>query len=280
MIRAFPLTLEVKINALLDEAEPKDIKAFHLYKRCQFEGLWKGDFQKFSEIIYEFYSLVPSQRSKAFMDGRLERPLHASIYPEFSLNFRSAKIQETALDAITSWSHHLLRVYFKSPAAIFSKEVLKNTLRRITDPQFDEKENEINFSDFCERWKEVLNKTCGNSLDQDFQHIQKELIWHYEQNKLELQQASKAKFIPKIYLTQTEIDWVEKVRTMTRVNLEIPKFPLSRGPEKERLIELVRTISLYKIIQMSQLEEFQKHRANIKATILDRCEKILADCAR
>lgn len=280
MIRAFPLTLEYKINSLLDGAEPKDTKAFHLYKRCQFEGLWNEDFKKFSTIIEEFYSLAPSQRSKSYLDKYLDRPLHASLYPEFNLNFRTASVDETELKEITSWAHHLLRVHFKEPLHIFSKDVLKSALTRIIEPKFDEKDSQIGFLDFCDRWKESINKFFGNSLDQDFQHVQKELMWHYEQNKLELQQVSKTKFVPTIYLTQTEIDWVDAVKKSTTENLEIPDFPLSRGPEKQRLKDLERTISLYRIIQKSKSADFQHHRSNIRTTILDRCAGLLADCAR
>lgn len=38
-----------------------------------------------------------------------------------------------------------------------------------------------------------------------------------------------------------------------------------------------RTISLYQIVQKTKSPEFTKHRDNVRATILDRCEHLLAD---
>ena len=74
-----------------------------------------------------------------------------------------------------------------------------------------------------------------------------------------------------------KIEWITSVHTAVLTEQPIPEFPLARGPQKPRLIDLERTISLYQIIQKTKSPEFIRHRDNVRATILDRCDHLLAD---
>lgn len=277
---SFPRILEQKINALLDEAEPSPAKAFQLYKTCQHEGLWSDSFEKFSERLEGFFSISRSERRKSHIDQLLDRPVSMSIFENFHLNFRSGLVDSHAVTNIVSWAHNLMRLGHKTDSAVISMDVLSKTLHYITHPPFFEKADNIDFDDFCEAWKKTVFSLFGKKYDAEFSAIVNELRWLNTQLKSEEQAVKKAGFIPTIYLTQTEIDWTEAVEKAVTMNLEIPKFPLSRGPEKQRLIDLVRTISLYKIVQTSQHPEFREQREKIRATVLDRCARLLKECAR
>lgn len=280
MIREFPLTLEFKINSLLHSAFPKETKAFHLYKRCQFEGAWDRSFGDFLGVLESYYNQPFTQRNKALLDQDLNRPLSHNIYNEFDLTFRTAEVSASFTAELISWSHHLLRVHFKKPLEIFSQEILGKALHRLINPLFTDKEKNLQFSDFCDRWEEALIKQLGTRLSQEFKKVRNELEWYYTENKLELSQPLKAKKVTTIYLTQTEINWVESVQKAVLENTPVPGYPLSKGTEKLRLQELDRTISLYRIIETSTSEDFKIHKNNIRTTILDRCLRLLDDCAR
>ncbi|MBO9667571.1 MAG: hypothetical protein J7501_12250, partial [Bdellovibrio sp.] len=180
---------------------------------------------------------------------------------------------------LANWAHHLMRVGHKTNSAVISEDVLGKTLHYITNPPLFEKAQNIEFEDFCEAWKKIVFKLFGKNHDSEFQKIISELQWLNTQLKSEEKLERTAGFIPTIYLTQTEIDWTMAVQQAAEENLEMPKYPLSRGPQKPRLIDLYRTVQLYRIVQTTKLPEFIKHRDNIKATILDRCRGLLRDKA-
>lgn len=277
---SFPRLLEQKINGLLDEAEPSPQKAFQLYKTCQRENLWSEGFDKFAEKLDLFFSLPRSERRKSDLDQILERPASAAVFQDFHLDFRSGLVSSSAVLNIASWAHNIMRLGHRTDSAVISTDVITRTLNYITHPPFFEKAENIEFEDFCAAWKKTVFALFGRKYDADIEKIVSELRWLNTQLKEEEKAEKRAAFVPTIYLTQTEIDWTTSVQKAVQENIEIPKYPLSKGPQKQRLVDLLRTISLYKIVQNSKLPEFLEHREKIRATILDRCEKLLRECAR
>ncbi|MEN0058762.1 MAG: hypothetical protein AAGB31_08000 [Bdellovibrio sp.] len=277
---AFPRLLEEKINALLDEAEPNPMKAFQLYKTCQNEGLWSQPYESFSEVLEKFFSLSKIERRKSDLDALLERPLSADLFESFQLTFRNAVVNNKSLLDIASWAHHLLRLNRKTDSSIISPEVLTKTLRTITNPPLWEKAQNIEFEDFCQAWKKTVFTLFGKKYDAELQDILNELRWLHQNIQEEIQASTRTPFVPTIYLTQTEIDWTLAVEQAVSEDLALPKYPLSRGPQKQRLIDLERTVKLYKIVQTTRLPELLEQKNNIRATILDRCAKLLKERAR
>lgn len=279
---SFPRILEQKINALLDEAEPSSTKAFQLYKTCQREQAYSGTFEKFAEHLEQYFSIAKADRRKSDIDQLLDRPLHSSVYLEFHLNFRTAQVNALSVSNIVSWAHNLLRLNYRTNSPVISSDVISKTLQYIINPPLFEKAQDINFSDFCEAWKKTVFKLFGKQYDGEFTKIMNELKW-LDRQSAEIAEANSSNhepFIPTIYLTQTEIDWTESVHRAVFFHQPVPKFPLTKGPQKQRLIDLQRAISLYKIVQSSKLPEFVKHRENIRTTILSRCECLLKERAR
>ncbi|MGZ3773642.1 MAG: hypothetical protein ACXVCY_06530 [Pseudobdellovibrionaceae bacterium] len=278
---SFPRLLEHKINALLDEAEPSSIKAFQLYKTCHRENLWQESFEKFSEKLGQFFALPRNERTKSGFDKYLDRPMSVAVFEGFQLHFGNALINNKSLLEIVNWAHNLIRVGYKTNSIVISIDVLTKTLQHITNPAPFEKVQNIEFEDFCIAWKKIVFKLFGKKYDAELTPILNELRLIQTQLKADEDNfLQDSPFVPLIYLTQTEIDWTISVKKAVEENSTIPKFPLSRGPQKQRLIELSRTISLYKIVQTSRLMEFVKHRESIRVTILDQCNRLLKEKAR
>lgn len=277
---SFPRLLEEKINDLLDDAEPRPTKAFQLYKACQRENLWSDSFEKFSEHLNRYFDLPRHQRPKSALDAFLDRPLQADLFADFSLDFHTALVDSRAVQEIASWSHHLMRISTKTTCVVISEDVLSRALQYITNPPIFEKARNIEFDDFCVAWKKVVFNLFGKKYDSEFAKILSELEWLNKQSKEEKKDHQERRFFPTIYLTQTEIDWTQAVLNSVEENSPIPKFPLTRGPEKQRLIDLERTISLYRIVQTTRLPELLEQRENIRATILDRCTRLLRERAK
>lgn len=276
---SFPRLMEEKINALLDEAEPSPAKAFQLYKTCQSEDLWSESFEKFNSLLRDFFALPKTQRRKSSLDQFLERPMNSSVFEDFHLNFRNAVVDRGSLLHLSSWAHNLIRVSKKTETVVISTDVLTRTLNYITAPPLFEKAEKIEFEDFLSGWQKIVFNLFGKKHDAEFTAIVSELRWMNTQLKEAEKNPRENAFYPTIYLTQTEIDWTMAVHQAVEQNTPVPKFPLSRGPQKQRLIDLERAISLYKIVQTTKLTDFIKHRENIRTTILDRCESILRERA-
>jgi hypothetical protein len=274
--KLFPQLLVQKINGLLDAAEPSPTKAFHLYKTCQREQLWQDSFEKFSDHLRDFFSQPKDYRAKSYFDSFLERPMNRHIFDEFQLTFRTANVNARDVVDTANWAHNMMRISCKSESEVISSDVLGRTLQDITNPPPYEKDHDIEFEDFCIAWKKIVFKLFGKTHDSEMNRILKELRWL----NAELKKPEVSNFTPSIYLTQTEIDWTTAVKSRAEDYAEIPEFPLSRGAQKIRLMELERAVNLYNIVQKTDLPELLKHRENIRTTILDKCEWLLKEKAR
>lgn len=276
---SFPRLLEQNIDALMDEAEPNPAKAFQLYKACQREDLWRGSFDDFSKALGVYYSKPRTQRRKSDFDAFLDRPMDRAVHETFHLNFRNATVRPGAVHGLATWAHNLIRVGYKTTSSVMSVDVLKKTLLRLTNPAPADKAEDLRFDDFCEAWKKTVFGLFGRRHDGELNGILNELRWLNTQIAETESAVTEKKFYPTIYLTQTEIDWTLAVREAAFHYLPAPKFPLSRGPRKQRLMDLERAASLYNIVQTTRLPELMKHRDRIRATILDRCDGLIREKA-
>lgn len=276
---SFPRLLEQNINALLDEAEPNPQKAFHLYKACKNDDLWRDSYEEFAKRLEAYYARPRSQRRKSDFDAYLDRPMSRSVYEGFHLNFRTGLVNLRSLQSLVSWAHNLLRVGYKTDSVVISQDVLGKTMNAIVNPAPFEKAENIEFEDFCAAWKKTVFRLFGRKHDAEFNALLGELHrLHIQLKESELRDRER-RYVPTIYLTQTEIDWTLAVRAAALNEETAPKFPLSRGPQKQRLIELERACLLYNLVRTSREPDLLKHRDNIRATILDRCDGLIRDKA-
>lgn len=277
--KLFPRIIEQKINGLLDEAEPNNMKAYQLYKSCKNENLWRNSFELFNIHLVDYFSLPKSERAKSYFDKFLDRPMNRSLFDSFSLNFRTAHIRFENLAETASWSHNMMKIHCNSKEEIISSHVFIETLRTITNPPLFEKESDIEFEDFCIAWKKTVFTLFGTRYTPDLEVILKEVRWLNKLQKNPELQIEKFKTRPSIYLTQTEIDWTAAVQEAAFSNRKAPEYPLTRGPHKEKLIFLERTVTLYNISQTTTLPKLTEHRESIRLTILDQCGWLLREKA-
>lgn len=275
----FPRQLVRNINALLEAAEPNAAKAYQLYKACQREDLWTDSFEEFSKRLEAFYARPKAQRRKSDFDVFLDRPMHKTMFGDFHLNFRTARIDSRAIHSLASWASNLIRVGAKTTSLVISLDVMTKTLRAITNPPPFEKAEDIEFEDFCSAWRKTVFNLFGRAHDSELTGLLTELRRLHLQIQDAEKMAIEKSLTPTIYLTQTEIDWTLAVRKSAVDGDPAPKFPLSRGPQKQRLIELERACLLYNLVHTTRWPELQKHRERIRATILDRCDGLIREKA-
>ncbi len=277
----FPQQITQKINGLLEEAEPNSAKAFQLYKMCQSEDLWKDSFRKFSDHLSEFFQLAKAERSKSQFDRYLERPMDCVAFDNFQLTFRTAAIDPQSVRDIASWAHHMLRLHFRADSSVFSLNAMQLTVYSLTHPTFEDKDQEIEFEDFCQAWEKSAGRLYGKRFDNEQLSLLTELR-EFEKQQNQIHSQVKPNHLPLrrlqdgIYLTQTEIDWTAAVAKAVSENQMLPRYPLTKGPQKERLIELLKCTALYEIAFGSEVPQLVAHRPRIRTTVLDHCHWLLA----
>lgn len=266
----FPQTLVQRINLLLDGAQPTPIKSFQLYKTCQRENLWRDTYENFLIQLRGYFSQPQPLRAKSYLDFAFERPMDRRVYDEFELNFRTCVVNSGEVLEIANWSHQIISENCHSSSPAISVDVLNRTLDTITQPPAYEKDHDIEFEDFCIAWKKTVFSLFGREYDPEVGRILKEL--HRLQRDLKEEKSLSLPFRPSIYLTQTEIDWAEAVQKAAETNSDIPRFPLRRGPQKVKLMELQRAGELYNIIRKSENPRLKEQMENIRTTIRDKCD--------
>ena len=276
---SFPRQIVQKINGLLDQAQPTSLKAFHIYKMCKREELWTKSFSEFSFNLENFYHTHPAERSKSQMDQFLNRPMDWRSFESVKLTFRTADIGLTEVRDIASWAHHMLRLHYQKSSEISSVETLSRTIHDLTHPGLNEKDHDIDFEDFCEAWKEAADKLYGKKFEAEHQQVLFELR---QLNKtLETRVVEfRRQLLEKIYLTQTEITWVERSLSALKNGADMPKYPLSKGPTKPRLVDLLKWMTLWQISKGSKLPAVQEKVFRIQNHILNECENLLETCRR
>jgi hypothetical protein len=276
----FPQQLIDRINGLLDQAHPNSHKAFQLYRSCKNENLWSESFEIFNSKISDFFLIHRLERRKSFIDQFLNRPMDSFIYEEFHLTFRTATVAPLGILAIAQWAANQISSHLKINSELISETILNNTIHELTHPRADEKDSAFEFEDFCEKFKSHVQKLFGRKHDQDLNFILKELRWLSQQNSKEENQIIEIKPMnPGLYLTQTEINWVSEIEKSVLQNVICPKFPLSRGPTKLKLIDLDRAATLYNLVHQTTLPELMKQQPQINNTLLQICEFLLKDKA-
>lgn len=304
----FPRLLEQNINGLLEGATPSKMKAFHLYKACKSEGLTRADFNEFADHLDRFFQRPKFDRTKSAFDSYLNKPMDHKLFEEFYLDFRTADIRESSVYEIASWAHNIMRLRNKRSAqtevneasfanggaasstksdddaarsfslgaeAITSLDVMNRTLKSITNPSFYAKARDIEFDDFSHAWKKTVTKMYGQKFDSELRSLVEELDRINVELKLTEKQTAESGLTPVIPLTQLEIDWVVAIHAAAIEEKPVPKFPLPQGPQKRMLLELERVVTLYQIVQITSQPELLRHRANIRVTLLDRCDVLL-----
>ncbi len=280
--KSFPQQITQKINGLLEEAEPNSAKAFQLYKMCQSEDLWKDSFRQFSNHLSDFFQLAKVERSKSQFDRYLERPMDCVAFDNFQLTFRTASISSQSVRDIAGWAHHMLRLHFRTDSSVFSLDAMHLTVYTLTHPTFEDKDQDIEFEDFCQAWEKSAGKLYGKRFDHEQKSLLTELRgYEKEQQQVMTRPYSVALPVParrlheRIYLTQTEIDWTTALQKAASENQALPQYPLTKGPRKERLIELLKCAALYEIAFGSEIPQLMTHRPRIRLTILDQCHWLL-----
>ena len=273
---SFPRLLEQNINGLLDHAEPNPVKAFQLYKACKNEDVWRENFDSFSKVLAAFYAKPRGTRRKSAIDQLLDRPMPSDVFQNFHLTFRTAAIEEKQISDLASWAHNLIRVSRKTINAVIGLDVMTATLKSVVNPGPLDKEENIDFDDFCGAWKKTVKTKFGDQHAEEFTQLVNELQ-KLNDDHHDLEEVSGLIRLPLLQITDVELEWIKLVRLSALAQSKIPKPPPQYGQRKQALRDLDRVIQLYEIVLETKIGELTKHRQSTRFTLIDRCNTLIAE---
>jgi hypothetical protein len=276
----FPQQIVQKINGLLDQAQPNSGKAFQIYKMCKSESLWDKSFSEFSFHLDSFYQTPPTERSKSQMDQFLNRPMDHACFESVHLTFRTAEISESEIRDIASWAHNMLRLHYQNSSPVASVHCLSKTISEITHPGFDEKDHDIEFEDFCDAWTKAVTNLYGEKFASEHRAVITELRNLDHALKTRVAHLPRPATLDRIYLTQTEIDWVQRSLHAVNAGATVPKYPLSKGPTKLPLIDLLKWVTLWDIVKTTKAYDVQERIEKLHQHILRECDWLLTNCRK
>lgn len=276
----FPRQIVQKINGLLDQAQPTSLKAYHIYKMCKAENLWDKSFSEFSFLLEGFYRTHPADRSKSQFDQFLNRPIDWCSFATVNLTFRTAEISFFEVRDVASWAHHMLRLHFQKTSSFSSIDTLTKTISDLIHPDFNEKDQDLDFEDFCQAWKEAADKLFGKKYEAEHELVLSELRTLHHVVETRMLELPRRSVIERIYLTQTEIDWIERSRNALMKGLGMPRYPLTRGPTKMRLIDLLKWTTLFEVSRSLKVPALQAKVEKLRIYIEKECDDLLATCRR
>lgn len=275
----FPRQIVQKVNGLLDQALPTRLKAFHIYKMCKSENLWDKSFSEFSFLLEGFYHTHPTERSKSQLDQFLNRPMDWRSFETVNLNFHTAEIGLTEVRDIASWAHHMLRLHYQKNSPISSVETLSKAIFDLTHPVYGGKDQNIDFEDFCNAWKNAVDKLYGKKFETEHEQVLADLRNLNQILESRILESSRSQ-LNRIYLTQTEIDWVERSLEAVTKGLKMVRYPLSKGPTKPPLIDLLKWLTLWEISKDVKVPMVLAKAERLRIYIQNECEDLLATCRR
>lgn len=271
----FPRLMEENINGLLNKARPTALRALQIYRTLKNKGLSTQSVERFSGDLDHFFTKPRFERKKSDFDIFLDRPMDHATFSLFQLDFRSGVVTEKSLHDVASWAHHLIRVSKKIDKPFMSLDIITRTLQRITTPTRNEKAQDISFSDFRMTWKTTVNRVLGYQLDPQFEELLNELEWLDHQLRNKAEKDFELLEPPTVPISQIEVNWVASVRFAAMDRESIPNYPLDESIASDRVQELLRVIKLYSLSRTSTRDEILRNRDKIRATLIDRCEKLL-----
>lgn len=277
---SFPQQIVQKINGLLDQAQPNSLKAYQIFKMCQSEALWDKSYSEFSFLLETFYQVPRGERTKSQMDQFLNRPMDFSCFESVHLGFRTAEIGQSEIRDIASWAHNMLRLHYEKTSSVATVECLSKTIFELTHPGFDEKDQDIDFEDFCLAWTKTVGSLYGQQFATEHQAMLTELRQLDRALKARVAQLPRPAILDRIYLTQTEIDWVQRSLQAVTAGAGVPRYPLSKGPSKIQLIDLLKWLMLWDVAKSAQAPALQDKAEKLRRYIQGECDWLLENCRR
>jgi hypothetical protein len=251
--------ISFEFDRLLKTSRPSRLKKHQLVQTI----LSDDTFLKYSELerrVESFYLMPYHKRTASLFSGLFGLKAYPWLLNDFVLNFRNCIVSDTSLVMLASNISYSIEVNIGAPREISQASFVLAVCYKLSQPIHGSKASGYNLADFVEDWREIAFKKHGNKYDVFFE----KLLAFMESSALEIkgddfpaQSILEGDVLEAIEFRQTDLDWMKGILSAMTVNLNLPKHPLSTGPQNpttSRLEMLVRTAQKLYPKRNSQLD--------------------------
>jgi len=227
--------IEYAVNSLLKNACPNTYHEFRLFKLVQTYYEYNEDFYKFKDDMKRMY------KSRSPLDSsNINKTLNIKISgydtTAFLVGFHNSTVDPLSVIQAASSLEWIFKNDLNVPIEIANTGTFLSILNSLFKPSPFENFH-VTAADFVDYWKKLSFLKFGEKYENLFAYLSS-LVEENEFGIVEDVQLQK-----KIQLTQTQIDWIMRVRKSLETNKLLPKYPLSSQiiiPQLKHIKEHVR----------------------------------------
>lgn len=272
-----PKRLEKEIQdtlyGILRNSMPNARKRYQLTKAIQME---RPDLEteSLSPKIAQFYLTPFGQRTPEKFLASLGVPSYPWLAEQFLLSFHQIEVSNSALmTALQSIQFHLQKHVFV-PNEVLSSPVLVSTMKKVTQPRWDDINRYITLSFFITLWEESTQQAHGEKFNFFFEELRREIeMWGTHGSGD--QESSWAG--PTQMISQTEYLWAKTLQKRISVALPFPEYPLSKGPRLPEMRALHNSVRMWNLlINLHSTPEIEASKQGALAQIDEISKKVVS----
>lgn len=246
--------IESSVNSLLKKAQPNPYHEFRIYKLVRDYYEYNEELFKFKEDLKKLYkNSLPLDAT--IINKTLKIKISEYDKTSFLVGFHNSTVDPLSLIQVASSLEWIFKNDLNVPIEIANTGMFLSILNALFKPSSFENFY-VGASDFVDHWKKLCFVRYGEKYENLFVYLAS-LIDENDSGVAEDIQLQK-----KMQLTQTQIDWILRIRESLEANKLLPKYPLSseiKLPQLKNVNEHVRAYNrLFSFKNPSVLSKTEK----------------------
>lgn len=229
--------IEFAVNSLLKNASPNTYHEFRLFKLLQTNYEYSNDFYKFRDDLKKLYKKrLPLDTANINKTLKIKISCYDST--SFAVGFHNSTVDPLAVIQVASSLEWIFKKDIKIPIDIANTGIFLSILNSLFKPSPFESFH-LSASDFVDYWKKLSFSKFGDKYENMFVYLAS-LLEEDDSGVVEEVQLQN-----KFQLTQTQIDWVQRVKKSLEDNKLLPKYPLSSEITLSQLKNINQHVRVY-----------------------------------
>lgn len=240
-LRRVDLKLRGYFRDYLDTCYPSDPKVYQLVKCLQIEGPDVSELF-FKNRIFEFYSLSKNNRTLENFEHIFRIKPYPWLIEQFSLSFQTIRHNDTKLFKIASNIFYMISPLFPALRSIADERTILLICNMLVKKNHFLPSRQKTLVDFLEAWRKMAFKTYGDRYEYYFKELIAQADFDYQVESIVNTNSTK----PLPQVTQTDLDWMQKILDSLVKRSSYPEYPLKRGPKSTQMLQIekiVRTLN-------------------------------------
>jgi hypothetical protein len=226
-----------RLGLLLKKAMPSRERIHQLVFLLQRET--ESSSQDFNSKILSYYRAPFERRTKLEFLIRLELVPSDWLHSQFILNFSTAKISDAALFQTAKYFSFQFSSAIPAPRELIDPSFFFAVMIRLVSPKAHEPKSGLRLYEFVTAWETTARSRWGARHDLFFRDLRNGL-----KSPIQLERYPQPK-ISEIWVTQTDLDWLNQIRSALEDGHSLPPYPLSRGPDLGALLQIEKLVNGY-----------------------------------